>query len=84
MNDGKKIQVKELIGDKNIKVDVINIANDANNYLPFENNIKYKLIRFMQVSKIIKKSMIIFLNNPIFVSIEEYWSYKKVNKIKAL
>ena len=72
MNDGKKIQVKELIGDKNIKVDVINIANDANNYLPFENNIKYKLIRFMQVSKIIKKSMIIFLNNPIFVSIEEY------------
>ena len=43
---------------------VIDIPSDINNCLLFKNNVEYKWARFMQASKMTKKSMIILFSNP--------------------
>lgn len=63
---------------------VMDIPSDIDNYLLFKNNIEYEQIRFMQVMKIINRLMTIFFNNFILASMQNYLSYKIVDKIGAL
>lgn len=37
---------------------------ESNNYLKFKNDVKYTWAKFIQISKIIKKLMIIVFTNP--------------------
>ncbi len=65
-------------------VDIVDILDNMDNFLPFKNNVKYKLIKFMQVSKMTKMSIIMFFSNPTLTPIQEYLSYKNVDKMRVL
>ena len=55
-----------------------------NNGLPYKNNIEYTRAKFMQDSKITKRSIGMFFNNPDLVSMRKHLSYKIIDEIKAL
>ncbi len=83
-NDGKRGQVGELVGDKDAMADVADIPGDADNRLPFKNNVEYEWARFMQASKMTKRSMTMFFSNPTLASMREHLSYKNMDEMWAL
>ena len=61
-NNNRKSQVVELIEDKDILINVLNISSDAENCLLFtKNNVKYKYAKCMQAGKMRKRSITMFL-----------------------
>ncbi len=64
--------------------DVADIPGDADNQLPFKNNVEYEWTRFMQASKMTKGSMTIFFSNPTLAPMREHLSYKNVDEMRAL
>ena len=83
-NDSRRGQIRELVGDKDAMADVMDIPGNADNCLPFKNNIEYEWARFMQASKMTKRSMTMFFSNPTLAPIWEYLSFKNVAKMRAL
>ncbi len=82
--DGKRGQVEELVGDNNAMTDIADIPGDADNQLPFKNNVEYEWARFMQVSKMTNGSMTICFSNLTLALMQEHLSYKNVDEMKAL
>ena len=58
------------------------VLNDNN--LLFRNNVEYTWAKFMQDSKITKRSIEIFFNNSDLTSMQEHLSYKSIDEMKAL
>ena len=58
------------------------ILND--NGLLFKNNVEYTWAKFMQDSKMTKRSIKMFFNNPDLALIQEYLSYKSMDEMRAL
>ena len=52
--------------------DIINILGNVDNCLLFKNNIEYKLRRFIQTSKMTKRSITMFFSNLILAIIWKY------------
>ena len=65
-------------------INIADILGDASNCLLFKNNVEYKWVRFIQGSKMRKGLMTIFFSNPTLALMQEYLSYKNINKIKVL
>ena len=55
-----------------------------NNCFLFKNKIKYARVEFMQISKILKKSIDMFFNNPNLAPIQQHLSYTNIDKIRML
>ena len=83
-NNSRRSQAEESIRDKNAMADIANISSEADNYLPYKNNIEYEWVKFIQTNKMTKRLMTIFFGNPTLVPIEKDLSYKNMDKIKAL
>ncbi len=64
--------------------DIANIPDDVDNCLPFKNNIRYEWARFMQASKMTKESISMFFSNLTLALIQEYLSYKNMDKMRTL
>lgn len=83
--DNKIRQARKLVGYEDVVTNQSNIPFDKdNNRLPFKNNVEYTQARFMQASKMMKKSMIIFFTNSNLAYMREYFSYKNLKKMKVL
>ena len=54
------------------------------NGLLFKINIEYAWTKFIQDSKMTKRSMRMFFNNPNLASMREHLGYKNVDKMRAL
>lgn len=81
----KRRQVGKSVGYGNVIAGIANIlVFEDNNCLPFKNNFEYAWARFMQASKMTKRSMTIFFTNSNLASMREYLSYKNVDKMRAL
>lgn len=64
---------------------MMDIPIDQNNNCHlFKNNMEYAQAKFIQASKMSKKSMDIFFNNSDLALIQEYLSYKNGDKMGAL
>lgn len=61
----------------------IQVNIDNNCYL-FKNNVDYILAKFIQASKILKRSIDMFFSNFNLASIKKQLSYKNVNKMQVL
>ncbi len=83
-NDGTRGQVGKQVGDKDAMADVADIPGDTDNRLPFKNNVEYEWARFMQVSKMTKRSMTMFFSNPTLAPMWDHLSYKNVDEMRAL
>ncbi len=46
-NDGRRGQAREPVEDEDAMADVADISVDADNQLPFKNNVKYEWARFI-------------------------------------
>lgn len=78
-------QIVELVDKKNTTVYIVDIPiNQDNICFLFKNNVEYIQAKFMQVSKISKGSINIFFNNSDLASIQQYLSYKNIDKIRVL
>ncbi len=82
-NDGRRGQAGEPVRDEDAMADVADIPGDADNRLPFKNNVEYEWAMFMQVSKMTKGSMTMFLSNPTLAPMREHLSYKNVDEMRA-
>lgn len=50
----------------------------------FKNNVNYIYTKFIPINKLFKELINIFFNNPNFVLMQQYLSYKNLDKIKML
>lgn len=83
--NNKRKQIEQQVGYEDIMVDIANIlAVEDNNCLLFKNNIEYLWAKFIQVSKMTKKSIAMFFNNSDFGTYAGHLSYKNVDKMRAL
>ena len=83
--NSKKRQVEEPVRNEEFMaylVDTPVVLN--NNSLPFKKNFKHAWAKFMQDSKITKRSMGMFFNNLDLPPIQEYLSYKSIDEMRAL
>ena len=62
--------------------DIPIVLNDDG--FPFKNNVEYAWAKFMQGSKMTKRSMEMFFNNPDLVPMREHLSHKSVDEMRAL
>ncbi len=63
---------------------VADIPGDADNRLPFKNNVEYEWARFMQASKMTKGSMTMFFSNLTLAPMREHLSYKNMDEMRVL
>lgn len=83
--DSERRQVRKPERYEDVVVGIANIlVIKNNNCLLFKNNIEYAWARFMQTSKITKRSMTIFFTNPDLAPMREHLSYKNADKMKVL
>lgn len=64
---GRRGQVEEPVEDKDTIADIVDRLDDMDNCPSLKNNVEYKLARFIQASKMTKKSTTIFFSNPTLV-----------------
>lgn len=87
-DNNKRRQVGRLVVKKNTMahmVDIVNILIDHNsNCLLFKNNVEYTWAKFIQASKMSKSSIDMFFNNLDLALMQQYLSYKNVNKMRIL
>lgn len=70
--------------DQDVMVDMVDTSSDIDNCPLFKNNLEYIWIGFMQASKILEESMIIYFTKPDFAPIQKHSSYKIVDNMKSL
>ena len=78
-------QAGEPVGDEEFMAylaDTLVVLND--NGFPFKNNIEYAWAKFMQDSKMTKRSIGRFFNNPDLALMREHLNYKNMNEMRPL
>lgn len=84
-SNNKRKYVRKLVGYEDIMLDMTNIPIiENNNCHPLKNNIEYTWANFIQNNKITKKPITISFTNFNLASMQEYLSYKNVDKIRVL
>ena len=81
-NDGKRRQAGMPVDNENTMAYMADISIEQdNNGFSFENNVKYAWAKFMQTSKMSKRSMGMFFNNLNLAPMQQHLSYKNVDEM---